>query len=294
LFTHLPEERFRAWLAALAQRLAPLGVLAFSTHDPSLLPPAALQGRQGSGCLFEPHSEIAALDTADYGSTWVDERFVREALAATGLPFAAARFPRALCNYQDLWVAVADPAETFAGLALRAEPEVMVERCAVESGELVLRGWAHARYGGVARLEAWLDGSLLGEAPVEMHREDLGALLGPEAAHGGWELRRALPAGASANGSVLVLRAVDAAGRRQPVWAGSPQALSLQARSLQARELEAALHRMHGELAAHRTWAAQELATLQARIAAMEASRFWKLRNAWFAAKRALRLTDER
>src|SRR5206468_9204978 len=35
------------------------------------------------------------------------------------------------------------------------------------------------------------------------------------------------------------------------------------------------------------------IAVLEARLAAMRASRFWKLRERWFALKRALRLTDE-
>ena len=41
------------------------------------------------------------------------------------------------------------------------------------------------------------------------------------------------------------------------------------------------------------TVAASEAAALRAKIAAMEASRFWKIRNSWFAVKRGLGLTDE-
>ena len=39
--------------------------------------------------------------------------------------------------------------------------------------------------------------------------------------------------------------------------------------------------------------AALEAGALRARVAAMEASRFWKLRNAWFRVKRGLGLTRE-
>ena len=39
---------------------------------------------------------------------------------------------------------------------------------------------------------------------------------------------------------------------------------------------------------------ADEAEALRVRVQAMEASRFWKLRNAWFAVKRGLGLTEER
>lgn len=311
LFTHLPEARFAPWLAALLGRLGAGGVLAFSTHELALLPP---EQRPASGCCFQPHSEIAELATDDYGSTWVDEAFVRSALAATGLRVAARRFERVLCNYQDLWVVVLDPAEGFSGLALVGEPEVVVEECAVDARRLDLVGWAHARRGAVSAVEALVDGISLGVAPVATYRGDVAAARGESAGRSGWTISAALPAGASPVGSVLLLRAVDGEGRRRAIWAGRLVGAALQTRALQLREVRADLHRLRGDLVEREARAAEQIAALRHRVADVEAelavsrhetnesraeisrmraSRFWKLRDAWFACKRALRLTDE-
>ena len=290
LFTHLPEERFRSWLAALVARLEPGGVLAFSTHDLCLLPS---EHRPVGGYCFVPQSEIAELATADYGSTWVDEAFVRAAVAACGTPLAAARFPRALCNYQDLWVVVPDAGESFGGLLLQAEPEVVIEKCEVNSGVLTLRGWALARHGDVDRVEVLLDGSLVASAAVDQPRPDVAAALGPLALRSGWSAAVGLPAEASPVESTLLLRATNRRGGRHLVWAGRLVTAALQAKSLQERWTAAALHTTRCDLAAERAAASEESARLRSTIAAMRASRFWKLRDAWFGVKRALRLTDE-
>ena len=290
LFTHLPEARFRAWLAALVARLEPGGVLAFSTHDLSLLP---AEQRPAGGSRFLPQSEIGELAVADYGSTWVDEAFVRGALEACGAPLSATRFSRALCNYQDLWVAVPDGEASFSDLALQVEPEVVIEACEVAGGVLSLSGWARARHGDVERVEVLLDGALAAVARVEQPRPDVAATLGPLALHSGWGASVALPPAASPVESVLMLRAVDGRGGRHAVWAGRPVTAALQAKSLQKEQTSAALHAARCELAAARAAAAEEIAWLHATVAGMRASRFWKLRDAWFAAKRALRLTDE-
>jgi SAM-dependent methyltransferase len=290
LFTHLPERSFGAWLAALLARLAPGGVLAFSTHDVALLPD---EKRPAEGYRFEPHSEIAELATAEYGSTWVDEPFVRAALAAAGRPLSAIRFPRAVCDHQDLWVVVPDAGESFAGLAPPSEPELWLESCVVTARELALRGWAHHRNGAVTRLEASLDGLTLGTTPVDLRRDDIAAVRGPGAVTSGWELRVPLPPAADVHDSVLVLRGVDERGGTQPLWVGRLLTAAFHARVLQERTLRVEVHGLHRQLGAHRAWAEQEIAIMQGRVAAMEASRFWKLRNAWFRLKRALRLTEE-
>src|SRR6185295_18922355 len=88
LFTHLPEERFVAWLRVLLGLLIPGGLLAFSAHSPEVLP-AGVEMPAG-GFLFQPVSESGSLDKSDYGSTWVTEAFVRSALErATGTPDAS-------------------------------------------------------------------------------------------------------------------------------------------------------------------------------------------------------------
>jgi hypothetical protein len=123
-----------------------------------------------------------------------------------------------------------------------------------------------------------------------------------------------LPPGASPSSSTLLLRALDGEGRRRAVWAGRLVNAALQTRALQVREARADLHRLRNELVDREARAAEQIAALRHRVAGLEAdlavsrhetrearaeiarmraSRFWKLRDAWFACKRALRLTDE-
>ena len=97
LFTHLPEERFLAWLRVLCGRLNPGGVLVFSTHDPSLLVPCPEMPE--SGLLFQEISESGSLATSDYGSTWATEAFVRGAVAKVVPSASVHRVERGLCNY---------------------------------------------------------------------------------------------------------------------------------------------------------------------------------------------------
>ena len=100
---------------------------------------------------------------------------------------------------------------------------------------------------------------------------------------GGWSLSVALDSRAPLDSTRLTVLAVAAAGRATPIWEGSADGAILSTARFDRQT-------MHAANAA----AAQENAALRARIAAMEASRFWKLRNRWFALKRALRLTSER
>src|SRR4051794_14073266 len=55
LFTHLPEERFVAWLRVLLGLLAPGGMLAFSAHSPEVLPPGVPM--PDTGIHFQETSE---------------------------------------------------------------------------------------------------------------------------------------------------------------------------------------------------------------------------------------------
>ncbi|HEY2296011.1 MAG TPA: class I SAM-dependent methyltransferase, partial [Thermoanaerobaculia bacterium] len=87
LFTHLPEERFVAWLRVLLGLLAPGGMLAFSAHSPEVLP-AGVPSPE-TGIHFQETSESGSLAKSDYGSTWVTEDFVRSSLDRALGPGAA-------------------------------------------------------------------------------------------------------------------------------------------------------------------------------------------------------------
>ena len=89
---------------------------------------------------------------------------------------------------------------------------------------------------------------------------------------------------------------VDAAGETSTLYADSLQAALLRSARLDLYALERRLEDRDGELAAEH----QRIDGLHgllrerdAELAAMRASRFWKLRNLWFGVKRGLGLTRE-
>jgi SAM-dependent methyltransferase len=288
LFTHLPEDRFVAWLRVLMRLLAPGGVLAFSVHDRCLL--QAGEVLPPAGLLFREVSESGSLAGEDYGSTWVSEDFVRgalrRALAGTGDATAASlhRLPRGLCHFQDLYVAVPEAGADFSDLGFRGEPYLFVERCALTGPDrLELRGWAaELGSGGLAAVEVCLDRQLLARLPIDGSRPEVAAMLGdPRLERSGWGGACRLPEGAARATSVLRLRVVDDRGAVHP-----EAAATLEAALHDSTKLEVTvLHRELCQAAEHAARLAAAAAALAARIAAMEASRFWKLRNQWFRVK---------
>ncbi|HEX5720912.1 MAG TPA: class I SAM-dependent methyltransferase [Thermoanaerobaculia bacterium] len=293
LFTHLPEERFLAWLRVLFARLNPGGVIAFSTHDPGLLVPRPPMPE--SGLLFQEISESGSLDTSDYGSTWVTEAFVRGAVARVAPSASVHRLERGLCNFQDLYVTVLEPGVDFSGLRYTGEPELWLERCGIAGqGRLEMRGWAVARTGEVEAVEVALDGRLLAELPVAYPRPDVAGLLGePRYLRSGWGGTFAVPPGTSRGSSVLVIRVRDGQGTSHLLRAGSVESLLLESARNEVSVLHRDLRTAGERLAEVQAHAEAEIEGLRARIAAMESSCFWKMRNAWFRLKRGMGLTHE-
>lgn len=286
LFTHLPEERFREWLRVLLGLLNPGGLLAFSAHSPEVVPPGVVMPE--SGFLFHASSESGSLDPSDYGSTWVTEEFARSALEAEGV--ASHRIRRGLCDFQDLYLA--GPGLDFSTLDFQAEPLLFVEKAELSEDRLEMDGWAAVRVGDdVHSVEVLLDGERLASAPVELDRADVAGLLGRPGLRPGWRCVCRLPERASRSRSVLLLRVVDGQGVGRPLWAGSIERLLLAAARLEIGSLRhekadawAAYERERVELARM----AREVQRLGGLVTSMEASRFWKLRNAWFRIKGVL------
>lgn len=293
LFTHLPEERFVAWLRVLLGLLEPGGMLAFSAHSPAVLPLGAEMPE--GGFLFQETSESGSLDTSDYGSTWVTEDFVRAALEkAAGAGASLHRIDRGLCNFQDLYVAISEPGVDFSSLCFHGEPHLFLESARLAPGRLDLAGWAAALSGEVREVEAVLDGERLAAALVNEPRPDVAQYLGGERfLRSGWLLSCTLPEGTSRSSSVLALLAIDARGVRHPVWIGSLDAALLDSARNEALRFGRELRHAEAVLAEERARAAVEAGALRARIAAMEASRFWKLRNAWFRFKKRVGLIED-
>lgn len=293
LFTHLAADRFERWLARLFALLRPGGVLCFSTHAPELRPQGA--SMPDSGILFVELSESGSLPTADYGSSWVSKDFVRGAVqrAAGERTVSLHRFPRGLCNFQDLYVAAADEEVELAALPFRGEPELMVERCRLQGGVLSLVGWAGDRGGPVREVVVEVDGSRLGSAAIHGPRPDVVALFGSWIGTPGWSCRVELAPGTSPSRALLTVGLIDREGELHPCQAGTIESALLASARLEIGVLHGDLRQARETLESERALAAYEMATLRARLAAMESSRFWKLRNAWFRFKRAVGLTDE-
>jgi len=297
LFTHLPDRRFVDWLRVLLGLLRPGGVLLFSVHGEEVL--SADCAVPPEGILFQEMSESESLDTSDYGSTWVTEDYVRAAVArASRETVSVHRLPRGLCNFQDLYVAVRPREEErdvdFARLAFQGEPHLHVDECILtKPDELFVRGWTLARSGDVRAVEVTLDGVLLGSAPVEKPRPDVAALFGARFTHPGWACVCPLPPGASRRDAVLLVRAVDGRGRSQPLWASSIEAALLASSRQEVAHLQKMVSDLRGEVLMAQARAAAEREGFEARIAAMEASRFWKIRQVWFRMREALGISEK-
>ncbi len=294
LFTHLPEERFVGWLRVLTGLLRPGGLLLFSVHDQAVLEP--VHGEMpAEGILFKAISESRSLDTQDYGSTWVTEAFVRRAITrAAEVAVSAHRIPRGICNYQDLYAVVREEGVDFSSLAFQTEPYLLTDRCDLAAPDVLeLRGWAAAWSGEVREVQVSIDGRVVAAAPVDGPRPDVAAQFGARFGRSGWSCTCPLPAGVTRNGSVLILRAVDGRGIGYPLWASTIETLRLACTRAEATYLRHGLAQSEARLAEVEARSAAEIAGLRARIAAMEASRFWKLRNTWFGIKRTLGLTQE-
>lgn len=141
LFSHLPERTFVPWLRTLYGLLQDsASCLVFSTHGPSANPNVVIPA---SGFWFEQHSENKTLSTKDYGSTFVTEAFVREAIRrATGGEGVCRRLPRGLCRFQDLYVVVRDEPPALTSLGFWSAPVARLETCAlVGTDTLRLGGW---------------------------------------------------------------------------------------------------------------------------------------------------------
>lgn len=318
LFTHLPETRFLSWLDRLLSLVRDNGLLAFSVHDISLAPFPA----QGAELLFHAASESGSLSTAEYGSTWVTEGYVRRALERLGAPapLQVVRIPRGLASYQDLYVITksgkpTDEEMSASCLGLRGGADGFIEECHLNSSrELLLEGWVIDRFTKFAarEVDCYLDEVLIWKTDALMERPEVAASFPGDAGVGqGFRARITLPPHCDLDEAILRIAAVGSDGFISVLAEGSLHSLLLRAALFQGHEREQEIERQReaqrrseerftsllaAEEARHRQTvlsSQSEIAALEARISAMRASKFWKLRDRWFAVKRLLRLTEE-
>lgn len=267
LFSHLPPALFVPWLRRLWSLVRPGGLLLFSVHDAALQP--RLRGHV-PGTRFDACSEIAELSLDHYGTSWVEEPFVRDAVReATGAD--CLRVPRGLWSFQDVYVVCRGEAPPFAPRWSRATGFVERAERSAEGDLLRVDGWLHDPDGtedggaaGAARVEVRLDGELLAELPADGPRDDVAAFLGaPGVTAAGWsgEIARA---GGFAGESILTICG-RSAGRETLLHLGTLESAELALRQ------------------------ANELSHLRRELDRVHRSRFWKLREAWWSLRGRLR-----
>ena len=288
LFTHLPPATFTAWLRKLATLLEDEGLLIFSVHDESIAPVAV------DGIAFESYSESRVLDAEEYGSTWVTEAYVRAQVAAIDPGFACIRLPRALSDWQDVYVispkAIADPKP-------RRVPKGFLDQFAITDLGLRFSGWATVLGDPVDRVEVRVDNQLIATAREFHRRDDVAAWLRIDAARdSGFTCE--VPHGAirSFRYQVVTVSAFSREGVERILFHGAIESLAGVIAREKAKQAEEAAARREVELGALRqdvAVASHQRDTLAQQIEAMRQSRFWKAREQWFRVKRAAGLTDE-
>jgi SAM-dependent methyltransferase len=308
LFTHLPEARFVEWLRCLGALVKPGGLLLFSVHD------MALRGEPSPAVdiLFEELSESGSLDTKDYGSAWVTERFVRSAARDAVGPWPLLRIPRGLASFQDLYVLLkeeSEASEPFASLRLEREADGFLEHCSW-GGRRTLRlsGWAADRVTGVppGEVRILIDGDRVASCRDLEPRPSIAKAFASDPMDVvGWQATIEIPPASNPASARLSVRPVSSQGEEMNLYTGSVAEACLRSSLLDTAMLQGQMAQQEAagreELSRQKdlyerrlTEQGHEIASLAHRLQAMEASRFWKARNLWFGFKRAAGLTTER
>lgn len=141
LFSHLPPESFFEWLRKLYDLLSSNGILIFSVHDSAVSPDNLQIGEEGF--LFLQHSESATLDKNEYGTMYVNEFFVGEAIKSVTGNLNFFRKPRGLWGFQDIYIVGKNSSNRFEDLNISSGSMGYLDRCYVtEEKELIFEGWA--------------------------------------------------------------------------------------------------------------------------------------------------------
>lgn len=274
LFTHLPRSTFGRWLARLWSLLADGGRLVVSTHDLSAMPPE--ETPDDDGFFFLERSEIDTLAKSDYGETWVSEGFMGAVFAGLDpVPASWVRLPKGLWHFHDLYVAgkrrpLPEP------LPFDPGPDGFLDAARLEAGErLWLEGWAvdRARPDGPVRVEVTLAGRAAGR--VESRGREDGLT--------GWTCRIERSDDTPLSPiSLVLIKAVSQSGRERVIHLSTIEDLMAEVRERNLRaELATAMSGLQ-QADLYLRGNAKVIDGLEERIAAMEASKFWKLREAWW------------
>jgi SAM-dependent methyltransferase len=289
LFTHLPPVTFTSWLRRLAGLLEPEGLLIFSVHDQSLAP-----DKQVDGIAFESHSESRVLDVEEYGSTWVTESYVRDQVAQIGEGWACVRMPRALSDWQDVYVISPAP---IPNARPRRVPKGFLEQPDTLPEGIRIWGWATTIDAPPDRIEIRIEDDLVATTREFTPRPDVAQWFGVEtAARSGWECIVPHTSVRSFRYQVATISAFSPDGDERILFLGTLDSLLGTVARERAQALARQVAERHHEIAdltQRLTVMEHQRNLFDQQIAAMKQSKFWRARDRWFAMKRAAGLTNE-
>ncbi len=176
LFSHLPEKQFIGWLKRLYELLTLKGLLIFSVHDVSVLPPHLKMGEEG--VLFIPESESRSLDMSDYGTTYVTEPFVDKVIREMTGKSSYYRKKRGLWWFQDIYVVPKNFDQDLERLNLHSGPAGYVDSCVLTDGnEIRFDGWAadFDKNALVKDIQIIVDGNIVQRCLPSLDRPDIAA-----------------------------------------------------------------------------------------------------------------------
>jgi hypothetical protein len=276
-------------LRKLASLLEPEGLLIFSVHDESL------SHVKVDGIRFQSESESRVLDVEEYGTTWVTEPYVRDEVAAIGKGWACVRMPRALSDWQDVYVISPAP---IANTKPRRVPKGFVEERDLLDDGIRILGWATSVDAPPDRVEIRVEDDVVASTREFLPRPDVAAYLGTEsAARSGWGCTVPYAAVRSFRSQIVTISAFSTDGDERILFIGTLDSLYGTVMQARAQDLTRRLGEKQNEVAdlSERLAAAEHRGReLDALVVAMKASKFWKAREQWFAMKRAMGWTEER
>ena len=179
----------------------------------------------------------------------------------------------------------------------RRTPKGFVDQFVVDEKGVRLQGWATAVSERADRVEVRLDDDVVATTAHFAPRPDVAAWVGvATATDSGFEVAIPHAAIRSFRYQVCTVSAFTREGEERILFLGTLDSLSGHVAQEKSRALEQQLAVRVSELASVRHDLAvvdHQRAVLAAEIDAMRQSRFWKAREKWFAAKRAVGLTKE-
>jgi hypothetical protein len=222
-FSHLPETTFLGWLNKLYELLEDQGILLFSTHGIDCLPTDVSLSDQG--ITFIPDSESRSLDPQEYGSTYVTEKYVRQAVdQVTNGKGKVHLIPKGINDHQDLYLVIKDAEEDFKSLQILKKPLGNLDSCIVSSShQLSLSGWAITSNSNaeVKVIKIYINDQLCQECTPSFDRPDVVDHYKNEGyLNSGWKCLCSLDSNINLQEAVIKVKVVDNLGAEEYIYKG--------------------------------------------------------------------------